>query len=137
MSEYQYFWERTRQFGYCLEYSTFFSLCFFQTWDQFRRALELLHESYSQDWGGEEQEQEQVKRRWWLLNSQQKTPSNSWSTPLPDSPILLAVLLSTALLVLQLLCGPGVTPPLQNHEMCGITTSGQVTTIDSVEFEFV
>ena len=91
--------------------------------------MEVLQESYNQDWVGEEQEEEQAETRWWLLHLQPKNPLKRQSTPLPESPLLLAVLVSTALLVLQLIRGPEVVPPLQNHEMCGITTSGQVITL--------
>ena len=81
----------------------------FMTWS-LPCSMEVLQESYSQDWVGEEQEEEQAKTRWWLLNSQLKTPVKRQSTPLPESPVLLAVLVSTALLVLQLLRGPGWLP---------------------------
>ena len=61
----------------------------------------MLHASYSQDWWGEEQEQEQAERRWWLQHSQQFASARQ-SLPLP---VLLALLVGSALLVLQMLGG--------------------------------
>ena len=76
--------------------------------------IQELHQSYRHDWWGKEQEQEQADRRLWLQHSRdQQSASARQSTPLP---VLLALLVSSALLLLQLLGGLETTAVRQMED---------------------